>query len=160
MQRLVAGLGAAAILRLCRCQGQPDDCDNELRQVIGDVDLFIDGLHNRLCAAGLNPQEHRFEMDHVCYRVDTIQKYRDTLSALVPRLGELLVEGMIGGCCIQRSPSLLSTTVIGTFLFPPRACRVAAATDPTTIQLRSLFVRYCALCHGFRFCSCFFRCVH
>ena len=38
-----------------------------------------------------------YEMDHVCFRCETVEEYQRVCGALVPRFGRALVEGMIGG---------------------------------------------------------------
>eukprot|EP00927_Polykrikos_kofoidii_P022640 TRINITY_DN21072_c0_g1_i2.p1 TRINITY_DN21072_c0_g1~~TRINITY_DN21072_c0_g1_i2.p1 ORF type:complete len:382 (+),score=67.38 TRINITY_DN21072_c0_g1_i2:78-1223(+) len=68
-----------------------------LEHVIGEVNAFIDTVHARLLEAGLNALQRGYEMDHVCYRCETVAEYRAVVAALVPRLGSLMVEGMIGG---------------------------------------------------------------
>ena len=68
-----------------------------LEHVIGDYRGFIDLLHGRLLEAGLDPLARKWEMDHICYRCSSVRQYMATVQALVPELGETLVEGMIGG---------------------------------------------------------------
>merc|ERR1712008_624723 len=38
-----------------------------------------------------------WEMDHICFRVGTAKQYRSVLASLVPSLGSIVVECMIGG---------------------------------------------------------------
>eukprot|EP00854_Cymbomonas_tetramitiformis_P002830 gene2830-3628_t len=68
-----------------------------LEQVLGDVKGFIETVHNRLVAAGFDAAEEGLEMDHICYRCESVQEYQDVLAALVPTFGTCMVEGMIGG---------------------------------------------------------------
>ena len=68
-----------------------------LEHVIGDYRGFIEAVHARLVAAGCDARERSYEMDHVCYRVETKAQYQEALAALVPAFGELLVESIIGG---------------------------------------------------------------
>ena len=68
-----------------------------LEHVIGDYRGFISAVHARLVRAGCDARARGYQMDHICYRVESLRQYRRTLDALVPALGELLVESMIGG---------------------------------------------------------------
>jgi len=68
-----------------------------LKEVLGDYESFIDQVCDRLRAAGLDVVARGYEMDHICYRCETISHYQSVMAALVPAFGTLLVEGMIGG---------------------------------------------------------------
>ena len=76
----------------CRSHELPRLCD-----IIGDCERFIDEVDSELRSRGVNALASGFEMDHLCYRCATISEYLDVVGALVPALGTLLVEGMIGG---------------------------------------------------------------
>jgi len=68
-----------------------------LDDVIGSVAAFIDACHEELVSHGFDAVARGCEMDHICFRTETRQEYQDVLSALVPQLGHVLVESMIGG---------------------------------------------------------------
>lgn len=68
-----------------------------LEHIVGDVQSFVCAFHERLCAAGIDALARGYQMDHVCFRVETVMEYRSVLAALVPSLGEKLIESMIGG---------------------------------------------------------------
>ncbi|KAL1511335.1 hypothetical protein AB1Y20_006139 [Prymnesium parvum] len=65
-----------------------------LEDIIGDYRSFIDACHKELELRGM---VRAMEMDHICYRCESVDEYRGVLQALVPALGVNLVEGMIGG---------------------------------------------------------------
>mmetsp|Transcript_3915 Transcript_3915/g.6697 ORF Transcript_3915/g.6697 Transcript_3915/m.6697 type:complete len:230 (-) Transcript_3915:462-1151(-) len=69
----------------------------KLEHLIGDYRAFIDQVCERLQDAGMDVVSRGYEMDHICYRCETLRHYRDVLAALVPTFGTLMVEGMIGG---------------------------------------------------------------
>lgn len=69
-----------------------------LTDVITDPHLFLDDLFARLDDIGL--EVDNYELDHICYRVETTDEYkikREELKAF----GELLVESMVNGRLIS-----------------------------------------------------------
>ena len=68
-----------------------------IEDLLGDVDAFINKVHTSLCDHGLNALQRNYEMDHVCYRCESVTIYQNLLHQLVPKFGVILVEGMIGG---------------------------------------------------------------
>ena len=68
-----------------------------LVDVIGDVPGFVEAVHAELESRGLDAAAQGWEMDHVCYRCESVAEYQEVLGALVPALGTQLVESMIGG---------------------------------------------------------------
>ena len=68
-----------------------------LECILGDWRCFIEYVHTHLCANGLDPLAAGHELDHVCYRVASVDEYLAVRSALVPAHGVCLVESMIAG---------------------------------------------------------------
>eukprot|EP00933_Yihiella_yeosuensis_P032983 TRINITY_DN26678_c0_g1_i1.p1 TRINITY_DN26678_c0_g1~~TRINITY_DN26678_c0_g1_i1.p1 ORF type:complete len:377 (-),score=38.48 TRINITY_DN26678_c0_g1_i1:554-1639(-) len=68
-----------------------------LEHIIGDYRTFISLLHSKLAEAGLDAISKGFEMDHICFRCESVTEYQNVLQALVPRFGERMIESMIGG---------------------------------------------------------------
>eukprot|EP00239_Pterosperma_sp_CCMP1384_P001642 CAMPEP_0197844766 /NCGR_PEP_ID=MMETSP1438-20131217/1742_1 /TAXON_ID=1461541 /ORGANISM="Pterosperma sp., Strain CCMP1384" /LENGTH=362 /DNA_ID=CAMNT_0043455729 /DNA_START=67 /DNA_END=1155 /DNA_ORIENTATION=+ len=68
-----------------------------LEQIIGDYQGFIEEVHRRLQCKGIDALKRSYEMDHICFRCETVDQYQQVVSALVPSFGESLVECMIGG---------------------------------------------------------------
>ena len=68
-----------------------------LKTILGDYDIFIAKIQSSLVSLGINPLERHFEMDHLCYRCETVQQYQQLIQQLVPEFGESLIESMIGG---------------------------------------------------------------
>jgi predicted metalloenzyme YecM len=68
-----------------------------LEQLLGGCGAFIDQLSAALHERGLDALGRGYEMDHVCFRCETVAQYGALVGALVPGLGVLLVESMIGG---------------------------------------------------------------
>lgn len=62
--------------------------------ILGNPENFIGNLLCKLNKAGINVQQ--FEMDHICYRVETEKKYNEIKKALL-NYGVLLTEKEIGG---------------------------------------------------------------
>ena len=71
--------------------------ESPLARVLGDVDAFLDAVLAQLRSVGLNPVARGWEVDHICYRCASAAEYRAAVDALVPTLGTLLVESMVGG---------------------------------------------------------------
>ena len=53
-----------------------------LNQIIGDYAGFIDCLTAKLQNAGID-NLNQFEMDHICYRVETNEEYKDVYDKLL-----------------------------------------------------------------------------
>ncbi|MBW2968135.1 VOC family protein [Candidatus Woesearchaeota archaeon] len=69
---------------------QPETLDD----LLPGVDVFLGKVFAALKRDGIGTHGH--ELDHVCYRVETLERY-DELKAGLARLGELLSEVEIGG---------------------------------------------------------------
>ena len=89
----MAALGMAAAARPIHRIRQA----RRLEAIIGDFRGFIDALHGHLLSVGIDAPRLGYEMDHICYRVDTKARYHQVLAAIVPEFGCCLVESMIGG---------------------------------------------------------------
>ncbi len=66
-----------------------------MKEIIGDYEAFIGGIGKGLVAAGIDRSELAM-MDHICYRVDTLERYDELLSILSDTailLGEAIVSG-------------------------------------------------------------------
>ena len=68
----------------------------KLEHVIGNVEAFVEAIHAQLLDSGFDPIVLGYEMDHVCFRTETVEEYQAICGALVPRFGHLMVEGMVG----------------------------------------------------------------
>jgi predicted metalloenzyme YecM len=68
-----------------------------IEHLIGDYRAFIGAVDARLRHAGCDARARGYEMDHICYRVESVTHYRQLRQALVPAFGTLLIETMIGG---------------------------------------------------------------
>eukprot|EP00440_Ansanella_granifera_P024517 gb/GFBE01026627.1/.p1 GENE.gb/GFBE01026627.1/~~gb/GFBE01026627.1/.p1 ORF type:complete len:204 (+),score=32.63 gb/GFBE01026627.1/:1-612(+) len=69
-----------------------------LDAVLGDYRLFIERVVEYLRAQlGAGADLPAWEMDHICYRVETDEQYQSTKSALLGLGGALLIESLIGG---------------------------------------------------------------
>ena len=88
----MAALGMAAAARPIHRIRQA----RRLEAIIGDFRGFIDALHGHLLSVGIDAPRLGYEMDHICYRVDTKAGYHQVLAAIVPELGTCLIESMIG----------------------------------------------------------------
>jgi predicted metalloenzyme YecM len=69
-----------------------------LVEIIGDPILFLEDLFFKLSEIELNV-EH-FELDHLCYRVSSLEEYNSKKTDLID-LGTLLVESMVNGRLIS-----------------------------------------------------------
>ncbi len=67
---------------------------HEVENLIGPLEGFLDRALAR-CAA-LNIDVSGYDLDHVCYRCETKEEYVSICKSL-KSLGEIVVEGMIGG---------------------------------------------------------------
>jgi uncharacterized protein len=66
-----------------------------MKKIIGDYESFIGGIGDGLAAAGIDRSELAM-MDHICYRVETQDRYDELLgilSAAAILLGEAIVSG-------------------------------------------------------------------
>jgi predicted metalloenzyme YecM len=71
--------------------------------IIGSIEPLITAVSVRLAELGL-PSLEDHAVDHVCYRVATLEQYQQTKTALLSHHGSLAVEGMINGrpiACIR-----------------------------------------------------------
>lgn len=68
-----------------------------LEDLIGDYRGFISAVDGRLRRAGCAARARDYMLDHICYRVESVREYQQTLAALVPAFGTILVTSMIGG---------------------------------------------------------------
>lgn len=65
-----------------------------IEQILGPITPFLDRLFEHLQEDEIEVSQ--FELDHICYRVETLQRYQELVQQLSP-LGDLLTETMIGG---------------------------------------------------------------
>jgi len=66
-----------------------------MKELIGDYEAFIQNISDGLERSGIMRSELTM-MDHICYRVETIERYREMLSALeqyATMIGENVVNG-------------------------------------------------------------------
>lgn len=72
--------------------------EKSLAEVITDPILFLEDLFSKLSDIDLDVEN--FELDHICYRVQSMEEYNIKKSELAP-FGELLVESMVNGRLIS-----------------------------------------------------------
>ena len=65
-----------------------------LTEVIGDPILFLEELFKRLDDIELDVE--KYELDHICYRVETKEEYLQKKLEMAP-LGDLLIESTVNG---------------------------------------------------------------
>lgn len=65
-----------------------------IEQILGPIKPFLDELFNELAKDQI--EVSHYELDHICYRVETLQRYQELVEQLSP-LGPLLTESIIGG---------------------------------------------------------------
>jgi predicted metalloenzyme YecM len=65
-----------------------------LAEVIGDPNLFLEDLFGKINDIELDVDQ--YELDHLCYRVESSEQYALKKTELAP-LGALLVESMVNG---------------------------------------------------------------
>ncbi len=66
-----------------------------MKEIIGDYNAFIDNIDKGLLASGIDREELAM-MDHICYRVETLDRYNELLKKLSLTaifLGEAEVSG-------------------------------------------------------------------
>ncbi len=68
-----------------------------IHQLLGDVTPFLVHIFQYLSTKGINVAN--YELDHICYRVETEERYQQ-LKKELSDLGELLIESQIGGRAI------------------------------------------------------------
>ena len=66
-------------------------------QLLGDFNPFLDRIFQYLSAKKVDVK--RYELDHICYRVETEERYQ-ALKKSLTSIGELLTESQIGGRAI------------------------------------------------------------
>jgi predicted metalloenzyme YecM len=69
-----------------------------LKDVIGDPIIFLEELFKRLDDIELDVE--KYELDHICYRVESLDEYKLKKSEL-EELGELLIESTVNGRLIS-----------------------------------------------------------
>lgn len=68
-----------------------------IQQLLGNPTSFLDYIFPYLSTKGINVAN--YELDHICYRVETEERYQQ-LKKELSNLGELLTESQIGGRAI------------------------------------------------------------
>ena len=71
--------------------------NNKLYQLLGNPTPFLDHIFQYLSTKKINVVN--YELDHICYRVESEEKYQQ-LKKELSHLGELLTESQIGGRAI------------------------------------------------------------
>lgn len=69
-----------------------------LSEVISDPIVFLEDLFSKIEDIDLDVEN--FELDHICYRVESVGEYNSKKLELL-NFGELLVESMVGGRLIS-----------------------------------------------------------
>lgn len=72
--------------------------NQNLSNIIGDPIHFLDSLFEMINDIELKVD--KYELDHICYRVTSIEEYKEKKEALAS-FGELLVESMVNGRMIS-----------------------------------------------------------
>lgn len=67
---------------------------NEIFEWRASAKVFLDTFFRQLCAMELIVED--YELDHVCYRVDSLENYR-FVKQVIAREAKLLSEALIGG---------------------------------------------------------------
>ena len=65
-----------------------------METILGSVSPFLDHLFQQLAADGIDVSS--YELDHLCYRVDTLERYQKLKTELCA-IGSLLTTSMIAG---------------------------------------------------------------
>lgn len=65
-----------------------------LEKVLGNTSVFLEKVFSALAADGINVSN--YELDHICYRVETKARYEE-LKTILGDYGELLTEAIIAG---------------------------------------------------------------
>lgn len=63
-------------------------------EILGDVEGFLSEIFSSLASRGIDVS--RFELDHICYRVETLEEYAE-MNGKLSALGICLGEHQIGG---------------------------------------------------------------
>jgi len=71
---------------------------NTIEGVLGDATLFLKKVFAALKKDNINVSE--YELDHICYRVDMVERYNE-LKQEILNYGSLLSESQIGGRAIS-----------------------------------------------------------
>ena len=69
-----------------------------LEEIIGDPHLFLEELFSKISDIELKVEN--YELDHICYRVQSIDEYKIKKEEL-KNFGELLIESMVNGRLIS-----------------------------------------------------------
>lgn len=72
--------------------------NKSLTEIIGDPLIFLKDLFSMLSDIELDVE--KYELDHICYRVESLDEYKQKKDELND-LGELLVESMVNGRLIS-----------------------------------------------------------
>lgn len=72
--------------------------EKKLSDVIGDPQYFLNDLFSKIDDIDLDVA--RYELDHVCYRTESVKEYEEKKVALKD-FGELLIESMVSGRLIS-----------------------------------------------------------
>ncbi|MBC7540465.1 MAG: VOC family protein [Bacteriovorax sp.] len=72
--------------------------EKTLADVIGDYNFFLEDLFSKISEIELNVE--KYELDHICYRVQSINEYKSKKEEL-SHFGELLIESMVNGRLIS-----------------------------------------------------------
>lgn len=72
--------------------------DQTLESIIGDPHLFLEELFKLMDDIELDVS--KYELDHICYRVDSIENYR-TKKIQLQSFGKILAETMVNGRLIS-----------------------------------------------------------
>ena len=68
---------------------------NELKQLLGDYESFVTNIDAGLERCGIDRRDLSL-MDHICYRVETMERYEEMKAAL-EKCAFLLGEAMVTG---------------------------------------------------------------
>ncbi len=71
--------------------------NNSITDFLGSPNIFLDKLFDYLSEKKINVSN--YELDHICYRVETLERYQ-ALKIALSNLGELLTESQVGGRAI------------------------------------------------------------
>ena len=77
------------------CESITFDHAQDIGAIIGDYQAFIDDVVSQLSAAGLDITA--FEMDHICYRCETLEEYVRICGLLESKYGTSLGQPIVGG---------------------------------------------------------------
>lgn len=69
-----------------------------MKELIGDYDAFVDTINQQLVEIGINAKKEFTICDHLCYRVETDERYQEMkllLGEVAKNIGEVLVSGRL-----------------------------------------------------------------